>query len=403
MNTTKLLIYDREITGHHKEFIDHIVDFYKEKELKNEIIFLLHPDFEKEYAHLKYAKTRFYYLKEIGEIKNWKSSSVIQKSLHEWNIIKALQKKEAFNEILFMNLAPYQYIIGRKFFSNLELTVSGILFSPLSRFRPEHYSWREKLKIELIKQRKTLQLRWMLRNKKVKNVFILNDDQTVNQLNTKLSAGKIFKYLPDPVYSSSLKEYVDQKINEIEGLEGIDEKAVIYLVFGAIDRRKNIENIIEAFKKLETHDKNMVLLICGESRDVEYGKELLEKINDSLRTSVKNKKMFFLHRYFSEIEMETVFRNASAILIPYIDFFYSSGVLGHAAKHNKPVVASYGGLIAEQVIKYKLGLLVNPTNPDQIADAMFNVLNHESDGLKYLTDNSTSSFVSKIFSNIERQ
>ena len=54
--------------------------------------------------------------------------------------------------------------------------------------------------------------------------------------------------------------------------------------------------------------------------------------------------------------------NSDCVLAPYIKFYGSSGMIGHACRYGKPLLVSYEGLIGEIVRDNKLGLCVDPQN-----------------------------------------
>ena len=53
---------------------------------------------------------------------------------------------------------------------------------------------------------------------------------------------------------------------------------------------------------------------------------------------------------------------SDCVLAPYIKFYGSSGMIGHACRYGKPLLVSYEGLIGEIVRDKKLGLCVDPQN-----------------------------------------
>ena len=56
--------------------------------------------------------------------------------------------------------------------------------------------------------------------------------------------------------------------------------------------------------------------------------------------------------------------------MPYINFFGSSSVLGHAARHKKLVLAPNKGIINHLVQQYGLGVTCEPSSPLSIYQSM---------------------------------
>ncbi|MFN3380136.1 MAG: glycosyltransferase, partial [Runella zeae] len=104
-------------------------------------------------------------------------------------------------------------------------------------------------------------------------------------------------------------------------------------------------------------------------------------------------------RFFNPNDTNEVIKLADVVLVPYINFFSSSNILGLAAKYNKPMIASKLGVMGALVNQYKLGLTVAPQKPAAIAEAIKYYLNHPSatiDGQKYLEDHTAEVFCKKI-------
>jgi glycosyltransferase involved in cell wall biosynthesis len=58
------------------------------------------------------------------------------------------------------------------------------------------------------------------------------------------------------------------------------------------------------------------------------------------------------------------------VSVAYINFFSSSGVIGLAARHNKPVLATKFGVVGDLTREYNLGITVDGFNPEEIKQAI---------------------------------
>jgi glycosyltransferase involved in cell wall biosynthesis len=64
--------------------------------------------------------------------------------------------------------------------------------------------------------------------------------------------------------------------------------------------------------------------------------------------------------------------------MPYINFYSASSVLGHAISHNKNVVAPNKGLLGKTVKESNVGIVVDPSNPEDIKQAIIDLLSKPS-------------------------
>ncbi|MEO6221495.1 MAG: hypothetical protein ABIO81_13765, partial [Ginsengibacter sp.] len=81
-------------------------------------------------------------------------------------------------------------------------------------------------------------------------------------------------------------------------------------------------------------------------------------------------------------EREIIFKNCDLVLMPYINFYSASSVVGHAICYNKNIIAPKKGLLAKIVQSNRLGINVDPNNVSEIKDAIIELLNY-SGNYKY--------------------
>ena len=72
--------------------------------------------------------------------------------------------------------------------------------------------------------------------------------------------------------------------------------------------------------------------------------------------------------------MENAFEQSDVVLIPYLGFYFSSGLLGHAAKYSKYIITSNKGVMYDLVETYHLGTTVHADFPLSIAQAVSNFI-----------------------------
>lgn len=382
----KLLIYSSDKGGHYPEYINYLIRFLTKNDLLVDVHFLLHPELKPYVLPFKNVK----YIE--GEILS--SSSFrhpLQRGFSEWHLIEKGINQEAFSRILFLNLDPFIALVGSSKFKKLNIEVDGIYFLPFfgqnDKIRNVKDVFRHMLyRFNMLK---------LTSNKNVKNIFILNDEKPVSILNQMLGLRPCFYYLVDPVTallnSGSSSEYGNNIENEKNNL----------LIFGSFDVRKNVLGILDALSRLPSNYKEKInLLIYGKPMS-SYENELKGRIKKFVEKeeliSVDSKLEFI-----DENKLDDIFYRADLILIPYLNFYSSSGILGWAAKYDKLVLAPKEGLIGRLVNEYKLGLCVNPKSPQEISESIIYLLDNMDDlrkksrGGKYINERTVNQFCSTL-------
>lgn len=376
----KVLVYDKAYSGHHAEYFQHIVDHVSAIQ-DIDVHFYLHP--HNKLLTTSLTNITLHYIDE-KLIKGWlNTKSLIKRSIKEIQHLFDFSKNLKTKEIIFLDLDPYQYALGSLKIKNSGFHLYGILFRPF--FRIQKTKTRGILATAFLKWRKKFQLRWILKNKDVKKVFILNDERVASSLNNSLGTN-VFRKLVDPI-----------KVLEKNNNTSARSLTKNLLIFGSLDERKNIANICEALKELSLTE-NIVLKIIGRPRPLSFEstiRNFLSKLKEkNPKISIEFKPEFVSHQELSDVLSRT-----DLILIPYIDFYFSSGIIGHAAQFNIPLMASNYGIVGELVEKYNLGYTVNPDSATDIKNAFSSFFSKPKiiDGRPYINDHQASYFVSSLF------
>jgi glycosyltransferase involved in cell wall biosynthesis len=385
------LIYDKDVSGHHLDFLQFLVSYLSNQssDIQQRYIFVVNPAAQARFEKYE-ARLRFEYIAQL-EIDGFEAEkNVLKQKKAELYYLEKIAISHAAKRVILMHLDAFQYELGRSHWQQSPLKFSGILFLP---FRAEYetgfglLTW---LKQEAKGIRKSLQTKWMLQNKNLKKVFILNDAQGVETYNNRY--GDRFTFLPDPAPDFST-DLPTQSIKLTKAKYGIAPNRKVLLVFGNISVRKNVENIIEAIALLSAAEQQQVtLLICGEP-DPHYAEPLTVIVNNAIRLLGADLIVANL-QFASPAESDSLFKMASVIVAPQVNFYNSSGAVALAAKYNIPVIVSKPSLAGDIVIKYNLGQAVNPTQPEEIAKSIGLLLKNipKIDGSKYLKEFSTTIF-----------
>jgi glycosyltransferase involved in cell wall biosynthesis len=320
-----------------------------------------------------------------GQENNFNTKKSIWKYKEQWNYIKLKANQFNASKVILMEFDIYQIAIGND--SNSGFDISGIWFRPYHRQVSKSKSLFNQVKFNFVQWRKKLTFRLALRNNFLKQVFVLNDNSTVNALNQNFD--ERLCYLPDPVFEIEEDIGIDifQKYN-------IGQGKVIFLLFGYIDDRKNVLNIIKALKGLPNELKSKAsLLIIGKMSE-KYAVLLNQLKSDEHLQIVQN------NDFVSDAEMNALFMNSDLILRMNVNFFASSGILGLAARHNKPSIVSDYGVVADLTEEYSLGRSVDPLNVKALSSLFMDFIENKHhwniDGQKYYVDHNTEAFVKTL-------
>lgn len=134
----------------------------------------------------------------------------------------------------------------------------------------------------------------------------------------------------------------------------MEYKYILYL--GSSHKRKNIDGIIESFEILKEKYKIPHKLVLA-----------------GLRQDGKWQDIIFMS-YIDENKKWELLKNAEVFVFPSFYEGFGMPVL-EAQKAGVPVVASNAGALPE--ILEDSALLVNPSNPEEIAEAIYKVLSNE--------------------------
>ncbi|MEF3691447.1 MAG: glycosyltransferase family 1 protein [Candidatus Moraniibacteriota bacterium] len=144
-----------------------------------------------------------------------------------------------------------------------------------------------------------------------------------------------------------------------------------YLLFlGRIEERKNLIRIIKAFEILkEKYQIEHKLLLAG---GLGYGyNKIVKYIEESFC-----KKDIYLSGFVEDREKREILKNADVFLFPTLYEGFGLPII-EAQSLGVPIVASNNSSIPEIIGTKIKPYLVNPQNPEEIADSVFRILNNK--------------------------
>jgi len=213
---------------------------------------------------------------------------------------------------------------------------------------------------------------------KYRNLYRVPDKLIVHAENSKGDLASSFQIDPDKiaVIPNGVYDFFfdsSQPVSRAAAREqlGIAEHEKVILFFGIIRGYKGLEYLIEAFTQVKARVDNATLLIAGEisranRQEFAYYTKLLTSLKD--RADVRH-----IDGYIPDSDVGGLFVASDLVVLPYVKT-YTSGVLLAAYGAGKPVVATNTGGLGELVEPGKSGLLVPPTDPHALAEAITTML-----------------------------
>jgi glycosyltransferase involved in cell wall biosynthesis len=145
--------------------------------------------------------------------------------------------------------------------------------------------------------------------------------------------------------------------------EDVAEEPETILFFGRIWLYKGLEYLIRAEPLISSRVPGLRIVIAGQGEEFER-----------YRRMMVHPERFEVHnRYVSNQERTEFFMRSSLVVLPYIEAS-QSGVTHVAFALGKPVVATRVGALPETIEHGRTGLLVEPADERQLADAIVELL-----------------------------
>ena len=368
------IIYESGYTGHRSENVSHLMRFINSHpDLHGKFVFVLNEQISELLGELSTSPS---YLIEFIQL-NKKHKNSITRSFWEWQLIaEVIQKQKNICEIIFMEVDPYLVLLSTNRFKKFNLSVKGILFQPYV-----HFKEIKEADFSIIKQflkNYIFQKFSVLINSNIEKLFILNDKRAVDIMNKRIK--HIFYNLPDPI-ADNIRNVDSNIFKNVVEKYGIKNFKKNLLVFGSIDERKNLINIINSIRLLPIEVKKDVHLIVAGKFDGKVKEKYIKHI-DTYNNEIS---IAYNDAFVNGEEREPLFQSCDLVLMTYINFYSASSVLGHTINHNKNVIVSKKGLIGRIVKEHNLGIGVDPLNAEEIKEAICKLL---SDNKEFRYDSS---------------
>lgn len=376
----KVLVFETNVDdgGHHLEYLFH---YYNEACKRKDIsfVFVVPKRFEATRMRFTWPTTsnvEFDYIDD-AIVNRLASHNHLYRFFKESFLIRSFVVKHKVSLVFLSKLISY--VIFLPFLLPRGVKVSGIIYNIYL------YSWGQ---LSIPKRLRHVFLHCLMTKCRVfDHIFVLNDSSASAYLN-KLYKTTKYIYVPDPIISLPY-----EKIDYREQLN-LPNNACVCLQCGMQTRRKMSLSILQAAKAMSCDD-HLFFVFAG---------KIMEDIRSDfyeLANSIPQKqRIIIIDKHLSYEEMLSLIDLAQCVFVLYENNSQSSGFIGHASMHGKPVIARNDGLIGKLVRRYRLGFLVDEVSTDDLI-SVIHLISNKTIVLddKYKDTHTPELFTNSLFDN----
>ena len=326
---------------------------------------------------------------------------MVRKAMARWGIVCDRLESTGATHAHMLFLDPFQLPLALGRSPGAGRTLSGILFRPSIHAIGENGNvpaaerFRDALKATLYGR--------MLRNASLSRVLTL-DPFFPQFAQARFAHGDKVRALPDPIIEDSAASGVIG----VEVVSAPTDGRAMFLMFGALTARKGVLEILQALLVLPTEVRARIRVVLAGRIDADCAAEVAELRRRLESVDPGGESLRIVDRFLSTAELEWLVARSDTVLVTYRRHVGSSGALVWAARHGKPVLAQDYGLVGALVREYRLGEVVDATDPAAIAKAMIGLadtdtrqsLASNADWQRFLAGRSADEFAGQIMDTI---
>jgi glycosyltransferase involved in cell wall biosynthesis len=402
----KVMLFDLDSFGHHAGYLNNLVEHWGQNNYSGSLVFITSPFFVKEHpdvydACLKYERKNVI-IQSISSNNNAEiiaTKNAFLRYRKAWNLFIDYAKKLSVDHasLLYLDFFQLASILG----SRPPCSFSAIYFRPTFHYR--YFFHYKPSFMEIIRDwRKKLLLSAVLQNPFLTHLFCL-DPFAVEYIKKAFQTKTKIIYLPDPVkiYSNN-----DSQVKHLRQELGIQTGRMVFLLFGAISKRKGIYELFNGVALLAAEMcRKIAIVIAGPIKPTE--EPVIRKQASSLCQSLPVE-IIFVNKFIVDRDIQTYFHLSDAIIALYQSHMGMSAILVRAAAAQKPVIASDYGVMGEIAKRNRLGLTLNSKDPKQIARGIVALIEspmvpeyfHPDKAKAFAESNSADRFAKVFFENI---
>jgi glycosyltransferase involved in cell wall biosynthesis len=400
--TPHALIFEPEHLGHQPAYVHALASWLQRNAVPMEVTFVVgRPLLERLRAEDSFDLERSV---AVGvsvltddEVSRCTQGSVARKAMARWSVVCGRLAATGATHAHVLFLDPFQLPLALGRSPGHGRTLSGILFRPsihslgASDHVPAAERFRDSLKAALYGR--------MLRNSSLTRVLTL-DPFFPQHARERFANGAKVRTLPDPIIEDSTAS----------GVIGVDvvsapvDGRAMFLMFGALTVRKGVLEILQALLALPADVRARIRVVLAGRIDPECAAQVAELRRRLESVDAGAESLWVVDRFLSTAELEWLVERSETVLVTYRRHVGSSGALVWAARHGKPVLAQDYGLVGALVREYRLGEVVDATDPEAIAAAIVGLADPDTrrsiaanaDWRRFLAGRSADEFASQV-------
>lgn len=396
----RLMLFDLSIYGHHPSYIKYLLQYWHKHSLPGQLVLLVSPRFLDVHSDvvdlaqkLDPGNIQVHAISPTEEAALKSRSTSIGRNLcnfQEWRLLCKYARLLQVDHVLAMYYDTYQNPILLN--QMPPCPVSGIYFRPkfhysdfkpgtvkLGAFKPGDLNTGD-LETVSTQSQPTRRDQWakflleqVLRKPKLHRLFSL--DPFVIEHVAPRWRDKIL-HLPDPI---ELTEGSSTAAAALRVRFNIEPERKVFLLFGALTGRKGIYELLEAIPKLSPElAQRAAFVFVGESSPVH--REKIDPVVDRLCQDY-SVQIIRHYEFVDDAEVRDLFELADVVLALYQRHVGMSGILLWAAMSQTPILGADYGLMGEMARRHQLGVTVDASSPDAIAEGLTTLLQSSTEAV----------------------
>ncbi len=363
-----LMLFDLYAGGHHGQYVRQLAAHWGAKAPPGRLDVVVssafgaaHPDVARLAERYAASGVRLVPIDETVRLRAAGPLRLARNALEHGRLLRRYVAALRPDHVLLMYFDHVQLSLAANLRFDFPVRLSGIYFRP--SFHYAHLNGvapgtKEKLR----SLRSTVQLRAALRNPPFDTLFCLDP-----------FAVPYVQDLPTRVQAVALPDGIEQAApsvapSQVRKALGVEPGRAMLLLFGALDRRKGLFALLDAFSRLSDDACRRACLVLA-GCVVDADRAALRAAINALQKA-KPAQLILRDAFVPEDDIQDLMRAADLVLLPYQRHIGSSGVLVRAAAAQTPVLGADYGLVGALIRTRRLGLAVETTDPRALAHGL---------------------------------
>jgi len=243
-------------------------------------------------------------------------------------------------------------------------------------FRPTfHYSKFDDYKPSLREKIRDIRKRWLFKrsigNSSLRMIYCL-DKYAVSYMQEHMTEKVLFCCIADSFATYSGSRQLE---NDLHRELGIDKSRTMFLLLGVLDERKGVLELLQSLKLINSSDASGISIVLAGPLSESHRERVLELIAQ-IRSNT-DIQVILQDRYIRDYQVQHYYELANVVLATYQKHMGSSSALIRAAMAEKQILSSNYGLMGQLVKEYNLGISVDTSNINQIANGITQCLRYQ--------------------------